>query len=91
MRVSHRFFYLKGELRLMININIFNNSDELLEFLKTKKINDYAFYFEPLKQKRENKEFFIDERGIKHYEIDILVFPTLRMSKTGKSNLWLKK
>lgn len=35
-------------------INIFSNSDELLEFLKTKRINNYAFNFEPLKQKREN-------------------------------------
>lgn len=57
---------------IITKINIFSNSDELLKFLKTKEINNYAFYFEPLGQKKRNEELFIND-GVLHDEIDVLI------------------
>jgi len=71
-------------------INIFSNSDELLKFLKTKEINNYAFYFEPLGQKKGNKEFFINN-GVLYDEIDVLILNSNLLYDYDENWKWFGK
>ncbi|ADL68464.1 hypothetical protein Tthe_0928 [Thermoanaerobacterium thermosaccharolyticum DSM 571] len=57
---------------IITKINIFSNSDKLLKFLKTKEINNYAFYFEPMAEKKKNKELCIND-GVSDDEIGVLI------------------
>lgn len=65
-----------------VKINVFSNSDQLLEFLKTKRIYNYTYNFEPLQKGEENEENNIDKedqedfKGTVQNEINVLAVDT---------------